>query len=191
MREGNAAMDARLKHAVAVGRLGSFSRAAEAAGVTQSAVTKNVADLEQQLGFALFNRTSRGAVVTEAGRDFIDRAARLLADGAELMGDGGRKADPFRGVLRIGVFPGSIEWMLMEPLTALLQRYPDLRFDIVSGTSERGVQLLTRGDIDVAFGMHAAFGAWAQFKCDRIGDLEAALFVRRDHPILTMGPICV
>jgi DNA-binding transcriptional LysR family regulator len=79
--------------------------------------------------------------------------------------------------------------MLTEPLTALLQRYPGLRFDIVSGGSERGVQLLARGDIDVAFGMQAAFSGWAQFKCEGVGGLEATPFVRRDHPILDMGPV--
>jgi DNA-binding transcriptional LysR family regulator len=179
--------DSRLKHAVAVGRLGSFSRAADAVGVTQSAVTKSVADLERHLGYALFHRTSRGTIPTEAGRDFIDRATRLLADTAELMGEGGRNVDPYRGALRIGVFPGSLEWMLTEPLTAVLKHHPSIRYDIVSGTSERGVQLLARGDIDVAFGMHAAFSSWAQFKCEEIGRLEAVPFVRRDHPILSMG----
>ena len=68
---------------VRVVETGSFSGAAKAVGVTQSAVTKSVADLEQQVGFAIFNRTSRGVAMTPEGRDFIDRAARLLADALE------------------------------------------------------------------------------------------------------------
>ena len=43
-------------------------------------VTKSVAELERYLGYSLFHRTSRGAMPTEEGREFIDRAARLLAD---------------------------------------------------------------------------------------------------------------
>ncbi|WP_316149095.1 LysR family transcriptional regulator [Cupriavidus sp. BIC8F] len=46
-------MDARLRQAVAVGRFGSFSKAADAVGVTQSAVTKSVADLKRRLGAAV------------------------------------------------------------------------------------------------------------------------------------------
>ncbi|WP_447929891.1 LysR family transcriptional regulator [Sphingopyxis fribergensis] len=183
--------DSRLKHAVAVGKLGSFSRAAEDVGVTQSAVTKSVADLERQLGYPLFHRTSRGALLTEEGRDFIDRASRLLADAAELVGETERSADPYKGLLRIGIFPGSLEWMLTEPLLALLRHRPSIRIEMVTGTSERGVQLLTRGDIDVAFGMHAAFANWAQFKCEKLGVLDATPFVRREHPILAMGPVTV
>ena len=85
-------LDSRLKYAVAVARIGSFTGAANAVGVTQSAVTKSVADLEQQLGIALFNRTSRGILVTPEGRDFIDRAARLLADADDLFRERNRGA---------------------------------------------------------------------------------------------------
>jgi len=180
-------LDSRLKHAVAVGKHGSFSRAADDVGVTQSAVTKSVADLERQLGYPLFHRTSRGALPTEEGRDFIDRASRLLSDAADLVGDTERSADPYKGLVRIGIFPGSLEWMLTEPLVTLLHQRPGIRIEMVTGTSERGVQLLTRGDIDVAFGMHAAFANWAQFKCEKVGALDAIPFVRRGHPILTMG----
>ncbi len=107
------------------------------------------------------------------------------------MGDTDRSADPYKGLLRIGIFPGSLEWMLTEPLMALLRHRPSIRIEMVTGTSERGIQLLTRGDIDVAFGMHAAFANWAQFKCEKVGLLDAIPFVRRDHPILAMGPVTV
>ena len=88
---------------MAVARVGSFSGASKAVGVTQSAITKSVADLEQQLGFAIFNRTSRGVAMTPEGRDFIDRAARLLADAADLFGERDRGADPFAGSGSTGV----------------------------------------------------------------------------------------
>ena len=157
-------LDSRLKYAVAVARLGSFSGAAKDVGVTQSAVTKSVADLEQQLGFAIFSRTSRGVATTPEGRDFIDRAARLLADAADLFGERNRGADPFAGQLRIGLFPGSIDWLINDPAIGLLKRHTAVRIDTVSGNSERAVQLLSRGDIDVAFGLEAALAGWPQFK---------------------------
>ncbi len=187
----NATLDPRLKHAVAVGKLGSFSRAAESVGVTQSAVTKSIADLERQLGHPLFHRTSRGVLMTEEGRDFIDRASRLLFDFAEPMGDEECAADPYKGTIRLGIFPASIEWMLNDPLVDLLRRHPGVRYDIVTGTSERGIQLLTRGDIDVAFGMPAAFGSWGQFKCEIVGALDAAPFFRREHPLCSADEITI
>ncbi|GAC1577440.1 MAG: LysR family transcriptional regulator [Sphingomicrobium sp.] len=182
-------LDSRLRYAVAVARLGSFSGASESVGVTQSAVTKSVADLEQQLGFALFHRTSRGAVPTPEGREFIDRAARLLADAADLFSERDRGADPYSGQLRVGLFPGSIDWLITAPVIALLRRHAGLRIDIAAGNSERGVQLLSRGDIDVALGLEAAFTRWPQFKCGRIAVVKIVPFVRTGHPILTKARI--
>lgn len=67
-------LDTRLNHVVAVARAGSFTAAAGIAGVTQSAITRSVADLERQIGYSIFVRTSRGAILTEQGRDFAERA---------------------------------------------------------------------------------------------------------------------
>ena len=57
-----------------------MTAAAKAMHVTQSAVTKAGADVEDDLGFTLFDRRARGVVVTAAGRDFIDRAARIVSE---------------------------------------------------------------------------------------------------------------
>src|SRR5580658_2476137 len=98
-------LDQRFNHLVAVARCGSFTAAAQAIGVTQSAVTKGVADLERQLGFAVFHRTARGALLTEKGSDFVERAARLLDDARELLDGSSSPNDPYTGTLRIGVSP--------------------------------------------------------------------------------------
>ncbi len=182
-------LDPRLRYAVAVGTHSSFSRAAAAVGVTQSAVTKSVADLEHQLGYALFVRTSRGAMPTEKGRDFIDRAAQLLTDTTELLRPAGARGDPYAGPLRVGFFPGSIDWLLTGPLIAMLRRHPASRLEIVSGNSERGAHLLGRGDIDVAFGLEAAFTLYPQFRCRRIATIDILPFVRLDHPIISQAPL--
>jgi DNA-binding transcriptional LysR family regulator len=53
--------------------------------VTQSAITKSVADLESELGYAIFDRTARGVILTEDGRRFIERAARLRDEAQDLV----------------------------------------------------------------------------------------------------------
>ena len=52
-------IDRRLQYVVSTARYGSFTAAAERVGVTQSAITKSVADLERQLGYSIFTRTAR------------------------------------------------------------------------------------------------------------------------------------
>lgn len=182
-------LGSRLKYAVTVGRLSSFSRAAEAVGISQSAVTKAIADLEHRLGYPIFLRTPRGAVPTAEGREFLDRAARILADTEELLAESERRENPYKGPLRIGLFPGSIEWLFAEPITALLRRYPAISLEILTGNSERGVQLLARGDVDVACGPHVAFMHLPHLRCEALVNIQFVPFVRIGHPILSFQRI--
>lgn len=177
-------IDPRLNHAVAIARVGSFTSAAQVVGVTQSAITKSVADLERQLGYQIFHRTSRGAILTEEGREFVDRASRLLDDARALL-SGAAIRDPHAGILRIGVCPPSLEWALVDPLLALLDRYPSVRLDISSSSFERVVQLLRTGGVDVAVGFDASFGDWPDLKRQALPALRTILFVRKQHPILS------
>jgi DNA-binding transcriptional LysR family regulator len=177
-------LDPRFTHVVAVARAGSFTAAAEAVGVTQSALTRSIADLERQIGYAIFVRTPRGVLLTEQGRDFAERVQKLLEDTKEILcrpqGD-----DPYSGVLRIGVCPASLEFRLIDPLARLLVRHPSIRLDISSATFERIVQQLRNGGIDVAVGFDAAFAEWPDLRRMQIPSIhDTVLFVRREHPIL-------
>jgi len=177
-------LDSRLNYVVAVARAGSFTGAAQAVGITQSAVTKSVADLERQLGTALFHRTTRGALLTEAGRDFVDRAAKLLDDAHDLLDSACAKGGRFSGIVRIGVCPASLEWSLVDPLGDLIKRHPSIRIELVGSSFERMVQQLRGGSVDVAIGHDAAFSEWPDFRRAAIPSSEATTFVRRGHPIL-------
>ena len=180
-------LDRRLNHVVAVAHSGSFTKAAEKAGITQSGITKSIADLERELGYPLFYRTARGAMQTEAGREFVDRAVRLLEDARTLLTGDRESDDPYAQALRIGVCPASLEWLLAAPLATLLARHPAIRFEIVGSSFERAIQLLRSGTVDVAVGFEDAFSEWTELKRSPIGALRAVPFVRKDHPILTVA----
>ena len=180
-------LDRRLNHVVAVAHAGSFTNAAAAVGISQSGITKSIADLERELGYTLFYRTARGAVPTEEGRDFIERAARLLEDARVLLAGNREHNDPFAQALRVGICPASIEWLLTEPLRTLLARHPGIRFELVASTFERVIQLLRTGGVDVAVGFDEAFAEWNEIKRERIATMQSVFFVRKDHPILSLG----
>lgn len=177
-------LDSRLNYLVAVARSGSFTAAAQVAGVTQSAITRSIADLEKEVGFSIFYRTSRGVILTEQGGDFVTRVARLLEDARDLMKGGRVGRDPYAGVLRIGVGPASLEWWLINPLVELLSKHRSIRYDISSSSFETIVQHLRSGAIDVAVGFDAAFSEWSDLRREPMGSLKSALFVRKGHPLL-------
>lgn len=177
-------IDRRLLYVVSTARYGSFTAAAEHVGVTQSAITKSVADLERQLGYALFNRTARGVLLTEEGRTFVERAARLLDEAQDLMRGAIAGSDPYAGILRIGVCPASLEWLLANPLTTLISRHPSIRLEIVGGSFDKVVQQLRSGAIDVAIGYEAAFEQQPDFRREPLPPMVTTFFVRKGHPIL-------
>ena len=179
----------RLNHVVAAARAGSFTAAAQAVGVTQSAITKSIAELERQLGYRIFHRTSRGAMLTEEGRVFVDRASRLLDDARSLMRNPRGSDDPYAGALRIGVCPASVEWLLVAPVNVLVARHPRIVLDVSTANFERTAEQLRNGGVDVALGFDAAFSELPEFKRARLSPLHTTLFVRHGHPLLEAEPV--
>ena len=179
----------KLTHLIAVARVGSFTTAAAEIGVTQSTVTKSVADLEREVGYPIFYRTGRGAILTEKGRDFCERAARLLEDANEMFAGSAGASGGYSGIVRIGVGPASLEWLLAKPAAQLLKKHPGIRFDISGGSFERVVHLLRNGSVDVAIGFESEIREYADLRREHVGMLAARLFVRREHPVLTCDPV--
>lgn len=182
-------IDRRLLYVVSTARYGSFTAAAERVGVTQSAITKSVAELERNLGYSVFNRTARGVFLTEEGRPFVERAARVLEDAQDLFRSGPAASDCYAGTLRIGVCPASLEWALVEPLSTLTARHPSIRLNVAGGGFDRIVQQLRSGAIDVALGYDVAFESQPDFRRDAVASLRTAFFVRQGHPILDCGTV--
>lgn len=177
-------LDSRLNHVVAVAQSGTFTAAAAKVGVTQSAITRSVADLEREIGYNIFIRTSRGAILTERGRDFTERAQKILEETQELLRRTKGDDDRYAGVIHIGVCPASIEFMLIDPIEELLRRYPSIKIDICGSTFERTLQQLRNGAIDLAIGYEAAFLDWPDLKRREVlYQSYGTLFVRKGHPI--------
>lgn len=173
----------RLRHVVAVDRAGSFSSAANQLGITQSAITKSVGVLEEALGQLLFERRARGVAATEEGRDFIDRAGRIVADLDSLVADAKQQGARERNLVSIGVCPPAIEPFLSKPLATFIRDRRGLALNLTSLTSERALRFLKRGDFDFLVGPTALFSGDLNIVADEVGSLKAYLFVRKEHPL--------
>lgn len=176
----------RLRHVLAVDQAGSFSAAAETIGITQSALTKSVASVEDELGLALFDRRARGVIATAEGRDFLDRAKRIVGELDLLVSDAKRHQRRDRSLLRIGICPPSMEPFLTIPLAKLVRPRPNLRLHVTALTSERALRFLKRGDFDVLIGPTDLFQGDSQLESAEVGLLSAFPFVRKEHPLAAL-----
>jgi DNA-binding transcriptional LysR family regulator len=122
---------------VRVVRAGSFSAAAREDGLNPSAVSKRIARLEARLGIALFSRTTRKLVLTEAGQEMYDRCAVSLAGIVDAIEIVSRFRQSPQGVLRVRV-PQAFGRLHIGPaIPAFLRRYPDIQLELAFGQTER------------------------------------------------------
>ena len=129
----------------------SFSRAALILGIRQSAVSRRVRVLEDQLGVSLFERDSTGVRVTEAGRRFLKRARPAVAEIDHAMkaaASAGRGVD---GVIRIGILSSVSSGFLRNLLAQYHCFHPAIAIDILEGSANEHVARITERQIDVAF----------------------------------------
>jgi DNA-binding transcriptional LysR family regulator len=109
---------------------GSFSGAGRRLGLAKSSVSKHVAKLEARLGAQLLHRTTRAVALTEVGRAFHDRCARIAREIEEAEREAGRAHASPQGLLKLNV-PASLGRLRLAPLIAeFLAEHPKVRVDV-------------------------------------------------------------
>lgn len=137
-----------LRYFQAVARTGHFGRAADACAVTQPALSMQIRELETHLGTRLFERTRDGARLTEAGREALRHADRILGAVADLETQARRSHGPLSGPFRLGVIPSIAPYLLPRLLPAVMERVPDARLTLRETLTATLVEELLAGDLD-------------------------------------------
>jgi LysR family transcriptional regulator, low CO2-responsive transcriptional regulator len=139
----------RLEVFAAVAENLSFTRAAEALLLTQSAVSHQVASLERALGLDLFERTGRSVALTLAGRALADQARRVFESLREAESAVRAAAKPGTGRLRIGASPTACQYLVPEALREFRESFPEYSLSITPGDSPLVRDRLLEGSIDL------------------------------------------
>lgn len=140
-----------MKVFVQVVESGSFARAAERLGLSTSACSRHVADLEARLGGRLLNRTTRKLSLTESGRAFHERTLQLLDDLDEAEQLVAQSAQVPRGTLRVTSSTNFGTSHLAPAIAEFMTRHPSVAFDV--SLSDRIVDIVEEGfDLAVRIG---------------------------------------
>ncbi|MET0534310.1 MAG: LysR family transcriptional regulator [Steroidobacter sp.] len=136
----------------AVVKAGSFVRAGESLGLTQSAVSRAVARIEDRVGVRLFRRTARSISLTDEGRRFYESVEPHLAAVEDAMVAASGSSNQARGRLRVNVDAGIAQFVLTPQLQPFLAKHPELSVELA--VRDRMGDLVQDGfDIAVRFGV--------------------------------------
>lgn len=137
-----------LRYFLEVARQQTFTAAAHELGLTQPALSRAVARLEQELGQPLFERQTRRVVLSDAGRQFQPRAQQILTlveDARAEVTDDGRT-----GRVRVGAIPTVAPYFLPNLLRQFRDRHPAAQIIACEETTDRLLQRIRDGELDLA-----------------------------------------
>jgi LysR family transcriptional regulator, hydrogen peroxide-inducible genes activator len=159
----------------------SFSRAAEAAHVTQPTLSAGVQELEKILGAPVVDRGRAGVILTAAGEEAVARAETILAQAEDLVQAARSAGQPLAGRFRLGVIPTVAPFLLPKALPALRRRFPKLRLFLREDLTGRLIAALKAGALDaalIALPYEVTGLAWAE-----VGEDELLAAFPANHPL--------
>ena len=128
----------------------SFSAAADALYLSQSAVSQQIATLEKEAGMKLLDRTREGPKLTDAGRVLFSHAEAAIARLDEAERELAAIAGLEGGQLRLGSFPSASATVLTEAVSVFHRRYPKVRLSVADAEPEESLPRLRGGELDLA-----------------------------------------
>lgn len=173
---------------------GHMPTVAKELGISQPAVSSAINDLEASLGASLFERSSKGMMLTAVGELLVFRIKRALAELRHIEADLAALSGSTEGRVVIGALPLGRTAILPRAISDVLARHPRLRFATVEGPFDKLAAQLRAGDIDFVLGALRP----ADYASDLVGEPllsdRMALVVRSGHPLtqragLAMGDL--
>jgi DNA-binding transcriptional LysR family regulator len=139
-----------LEYVTAIADTGSFTRGAERCRIVQSALSRQVAQLESELGARLFHRNSREVRLTAAGSVFVPAARRVLAEAARARAEVDDIAGVRRGHIRIGTTQTASRCLGLAALLGGFRRqYPEVTIAVSSGPRQELLDALACAELDL------------------------------------------
>lgn len=171
---------------VEVIRQGGFTHAGRSVFMTQSAVSKAVRQLEEQLGVPLVDRSGNRCLPTAAGDIVYQRALMILAERADMVADLSELRGLRRGSLRLGLPPIGSD-VLFAPLFAVYRaRYPGIDIELTEHGSKRLEELVASGEVDLGASLLPVGDG---FEWQDVRKEPIDVLIPEDHPLAAMESI--
>lgn len=180
-------MDLRvLNYFLTIAREGSITKAADILHITQPTLSRQLKDMEDELGVTLFIRGNRQIVLTDAGILFQQRADELVALLEKTRHDLANQRDLVGGIVSIGCVESTASQLLPKILFEFTQQHPMVQYDLYSAHGDDIKEKLDRGEIDLGILLEPVEAAKYDYLHLPIQDIWG-IVVQRDNPIAVQG----
>ena len=173
-----------LRYALSVSKERSFTGAAKRLNISQSAVSEQVKLLEEEIGFELFHRTSRGIESTDRGRTFLYESERVMGDLLSLTDTARRLRGALSDTLMIGMGSGMAQIFIPRMFADLKRDLPGVRLEIMTAPTKNIFNELYEERIDAGIAIESNPDRLpAGLIFDRLSDAEMALITHPKHAL--------
>ena len=171
-----------LEHLLALADIGSFSRAAEKLFITQSALSRSIQSLEEDLGGQVLDRIGKRNELTPLGLDVVARARHIVRDAAELRHSAKLLQEGGSAAISVGLGSGPAA-LLMVPLMSAVAKMPNMRVAVTQGPVELQVLQLRSRQLDAMVVDMRRVIPTADLNIESLAELRAGFVVRAGHPL--------
>jgi DNA-binding transcriptional LysR family regulator len=172
-----------LEHLLALADTGSFSRAAEKLFITQSALSRSIQSLEEDLGGKVLDRIGKRNELTPLGLDVVARARHIVRDAAELRHSAQLLQQGGLGQVSVGLGSGPAALLMTPMMCAAAGHYPGMRVSITRGPTELQIQQLRSRQLDAMVVDVRRVTPATDLNIESLGDIRAGFIANATHPL--------
>lgn len=172
-----------VRYFIAVADTEKVSAAAAQLGISQSAVTLAIKDLEETLGVTLFTRRAGGVSLTQEGQNFRAHAENIETTVADAIGSMQRNLPDLTGKIRLGVTYTASGYVLFPLLSRFRRTNPGIDFELVEAPRVDLENMLERKEIDIAFMLVSNLSAPDRFRSKVLKKSPRRLWLSSAHPL--------
>jgi len=176
-----------LEHWLALAETGSFSRAAEKLHITQSALSRSIQSLEDELGGPLVDRIGKKNELTPLGRSVLERAKRIVHEASELKTGAAVLQQGGMGSLRVGLGSGPGAMLMTPWLVHMARHFPSVKVAVTRGATELQLLQLRERQLDALVVDVRRVVPASDIRIDTLVDMRAGFVCRQGHPLLQQG----
>ncbi|MEH7098291.1 LysR family transcriptional regulator [Neobacillus vireti] len=179
-----------LRYFVSVAERLSFTEAAMEHFVAQSAISKQISNLEEQIGVQLFIRNRRTVQLTNAGTQLLKDAKLVIAHYEEAISNARLAGNGLSGNLKIG-YLGLKKIFLPKLINQFTKKYPDVTIELIQYTSDTLNASLKLGEIDIGFTLYLSIEKFPEIVSKKISNIPFNVVINSEHPLADYKKISI